>query len=244
MADRTVTIGVRTRGPVGYNKFWISLINMDKRNAGNLIPAEGYGAAEAARYIFRKFLKETTDTHLLMLDDDSTLSEHTLTRLLSRDLPIVGALTWTGGMPPLPTIWRGFSGAENNYPSFWVRQDDVAKWFEDPRVSVELSKNQELSAFTLTCEDKDLLSRTDAIGLHCVLIKREILEAVGEPFLQADDSGVREDFDFSQRIARTGTDLWVDKSVIVGHIRAHAVRPLDYYIHQSWLERDKKENSK
>lgn len=241
MADKSVAIGVRLRGPLSYGRFWISLINMDKRKAGNLIPAEGYGAAEAARFIFRKFLNETQDTHLLMLDDDAVVSEQTLNRLLSRDLPVVGSLTWTNGMPPLPTIWRGFSGAENGHPSFWVRQDDVAKWFEDPRVETELRKSQELSAFTLTCEDRDLLSRTDAIGFHCVLIQRDVLAAVGEPFVQADDSGVREDFDFSQRCARVGADLYVDKSVIVGHIRAHAIRPIDYYAWAFWLQNQAKE---
>lgn len=238
--ERHVTIGIRLRSPMGFNKVWISLLNMDKTLAGNLIPSEGYGAAESARFIFRKFLTETKDSHLLMLDDDCVVSEQTLNRLYSRHLPVVGGLTWTNGLPPMPTIWRGFSGVEKNYPSFWVRQDDVAKWFEDPRISPELTLHKEESAFTLSCQDDDLLKRTDAIGLHCVLIQREVLQAIGEPFLQPDDVGVREDFDFSQRVARAGADMYVDMSVIVGHIRAHSIRPLDYYVWQSFKENESK----
>lgn len=238
--ERHVTIGIRLRSPIGWNHAWISLLNMDKTIAGNLIPAEGYGAAESARFIFRKFLNETKDTHLLMLDDDCVVSEQTLNRLYSRHLPVVGALTWTNGFPPMPTIWRGYSGVDKNYPSFWVRQDDVAKWFEDPRTSPELNQLKDSSSFVLSCTDDDLIKRTDAIGLHCVLIQREVLLGIGEPYLMPDEVGVREDFDFSQRAGRLGVDLYVDTSVVVGHIRAHSIRPLDYYVWETFKESQKK----
>lgn len=234
--EPSVCIGVRLRSSISFNNLWISLINMDKSKAKTLVPAEGYGAAESARYLFRKFLKETQCTHILMLDDDAVLADQTLNRLLSRNLPVVAALTWTHGLPPLPTIWRGLSNVDGGYPSWWVRQDEIAKWFEDPRIAAEINQHKGESAFVLSCTDRDFLKRTDVIGLHCTLFRRDVIEAIGEPFLQGDENGVREDFDLSQRVAHLGHDIFVDTSAVVGHTLAHPIRPFDYFCYEFYKE--------
>lgn len=226
----TVAIGIRQRGEMGFNAFWESLIGLDKYG-NRLIPSKGYGAVENARQIFRRFLRDGNESHLLMLDDDATFSQHTLTKLLDRNLPVVGALTWTRAFPPAPTIYRGYSQTfDGKHPGWWVRHDDVVKWMNDPAVQKELVTKQELAAFTLDIDTPTMVSRTDAIGFHCVLIRRDVLEAIGEPFCEGDANGVREDFDFSERAIKAGFDLFVDKRVVVGHIAVHPMRVLDYFV--------------
>lgn len=235
-----VDIGVRFRSEVGFNKFWLSLFAMDKFASARLIPGEGYGAVQSAQHIFREFLKGEA-SHLLMLDDDAVLAKETISRLLSRNLPVIGALTWTRGLPPAPTVYRGFLGvSQGKYPSWGVRHDDVQAWFQDPRVKPFIIEHQQQAAFVLPYDGLDMLSRVDAVGLHCLLLRRDVLERIGEPYLEGSDMGIREDFDFSERCAKAGYDLYVDKSVVCGHIAVHPIRPLDYYVYAMAMEIDAK----
>jgi len=226
----SVTIGVRLRSSIGFNAFWKSLVSLDKYGS-RILYAQGYSAVEGARYIFRSFLAGE-GTHLLLLDDDAVLHPATITRLLSRKLPVVGGLTWTGGLPTEPTIYRGFMQVyQGKFPSWCVRHDDVRKWILLPDVQNELLQHQLEAGYVTTWDGPEALSRADAIGFHCVLIQRDVLERIGEPYCESNDIGVREDFDFSERAIRAGFDLYVDKTVIVGHVIAHPIRPLDYYVY-------------
>lgn len=237
-----VAIGVRKRAAFGYHSFWESVLGLT-RYGGRLIPSVGYGAVQAAVDIFTRFLDGGTESHLLMLDDDAVLAPETITRLLSRNLPVVGGLTWTGGLPPMPTIWRGYSSTVNGSPSWLVRYDDVAKLMAIPEVGAELQAHQMDAGLVMKWDGPEALSRNDVIGFHCVLIRREVLEALratGEPFCVGNALGVREDFDFSEKVIKAGFDLFVDKSVIVGHTIAHGIRPLDYYIYAMAREQDMK----
>lgn len=226
-----ISYGLRLRGDLGYNDLWLSFIGMEKEQQYNVIAKRGYSPAEAAREIFRDFLK-TKDTHILMLDDDATLAPQTLNRLMSRNLPVVGALTWTRSIPPTPTIWRGVGGVAGNFITWRTRVDDVVKWLERAEVGAEVRKNQHTSALVLDYNPPDALSRTDNIGFHCVLIRRDVIEAIGEPFCEDTVHGVHEDFDFSARAICAGYDLFVDKTVFSGHINARAIGPLDFW---AWM---------
>lgn len=226
-----VTIGVRLRSAIGWNSFWQSVLGLNKY--GNLFLAEkGYSAAACARLIFRKFLAHPEQTHLLLLDDDAVVAPETITRLLSRNLPVVGGLTWTGGLPTMPTLYRGFESAiDAKTPSWKVRYEEVANWLARPEVQKEVLDHQHDSGLVLDYNPTDALSRADGIGFHCVLIRRDVLETIGEPFLEPNDVGTREDFDFSERAIRAGFDLFVDKTVFVGHTIPHSIRPLDFYVY-------------
>jgi GT2 family glycosyltransferase len=140
----------------------------------------------------------------------------------------------------MPTIWRGFSSMQGNAPSWLVRYDDVAKWMDIPEVAKELQERQTESGFVMNWNGPEALSRNDVVGFHCVLIRRDVLEAIGEPFCVGNELGVREDFDWSERVIKAGFDLFVDKSVIIGHTIAHSIRPLDYYIYALAREADNK----
>ena len=233
----TIAFGIRLRGDIGFNDFWLSFAGMEKQQKYDIIAKRGYNPGEAARSIFRDFLK-TEDTHVLMLDDDATLAPQTLVRLMSRDLPVVGALSWTRGLPPTPTIWRGASGIAGKYVTWRTRIDDVTKWLERPEVGGEIRSKIGTSEFVLDYNPKDALSRTDNIGFHCVLIRRDVIEAVGEPFCQENESGVHEDFDFSSRAICAGFDLFIDKTVFAGHISTRASGPMDFWAWMNALQLD------
>lgn len=237
----SIAIGVRLRSEVGYHRFWIGLQALNKPNGCRLIiPDPGYSAAIAAQNIIRRFLKDGQETHLFLLDDDAVVSAETLERLYSRHLPVIQGLTWARSLPTFPTIFRGFSGAsKEGTASYWVRHDDVQQWFDDPRVEPELNQNQGLSAFVLSCQDPDLIARSDAVGFHAVLIHRDVLEKIGEPYCQGNDLGVHEDFDFSERAIKAGFDLYTDRSVVVGHVLTMPIRPLDYWVYQQVIGSDK-----
>lgn len=231
-----IAIGVRLRSELGFNQFWIALSTNFKEGV-RLIPSVGYGSAEAARDIFRRFLSGN-ESHLLMLDDDAEIAPGTLTRLMARGLPVIGALTWTRNFPPMPTLWRGESGVQNGYISWRTRTDDVIKFMQRPEIEAELQEHQVESAFVLNYDKTDALSRSDKVGFHCLLIQRDVLTAIGEPYCEADANGVHEDFDWSKRAILAGFDLYVDKGVFAGHVKVHSVGPLDFGVWMQALQLD------
>ena len=227
-----VCFGIRLRGDIGFNEFWLSFIALEKPYSYNVIHKRGYNPGEAARQIFREFL-QAKDDYLFMLDDDASFAPKTITRLMSRNLPVVGALTWTRSIPPTPTIWRGATGTTPQGHITWrTRVDDVVKWIERTEVGSEIRRHQQESALVLEYNPPDALSRTDNVGFHTVLIRRDVIETIGEPFLQETEHGVHEDFDFSARAITAGFDLFVDKTVFAGHIFPRALGPMDFW---AWM---------
>ncbi len=235
-------VGARLRSQIGFNSFWRGILGLTVYGGRFIASEKGYSAPEAARDIFRRYLKEGTESHLLMVDDDSVLAPETITRLASRNLPVVGALTWGAGLPTAPVLFRGFQGVyQGKHPSWQVARKDVGAWFDIPAVQKEILEHQGSAGYITEYNGPEALSRVDAIGFHCVLIRRDVLEAIGEPYCEGNEVGVREDFDFSERAIRAGFDLYVDKSVIAGHTIVHSIRPLDWYVYESAREQQERE---
>ncbi len=238
-----ISFGIRLRGDTGFNEFWLSWAGMEKPEQYILIPKKGYAADEAAREIFREFLK-TDSTHLFLLDGDATVAPKTLTRLMSRNLPVVSALVFTKSIPPTPTIWRGASGIAGQFVTWRTRVDDVVKFFESDGVGAQVrkafSENNTQSALVLD-DRPNALSRTDNVGFHCTLIRRDVIETIGEPFCEGTPQGVHEDFDFSARAICAGFDLYVDKTVISGHISTRALGVMDFWAWMLAMQLDAKQ---
>lgn len=225
----TIAIGVRKRGKIGFDDFWESLLVMSKPDVWDYLPARGYSAVGTARDIFRRVVAKKERSHVLMLDDDAVLHPRTLERLYSRNLPIVAALTWTAELPPAPTLYRERGEDSNGYPVYYQRHDDLRRWLDREEVARELNEHQNSPAWVLDYNPEDAVQPYDVVGLHCVLIAREVLEAVGEPYCEGTETGIREDFDFCERAKKAGYQVHVDRSVIVSHIATHPVRPIDYW---------------
>lgn len=224
----SVCYAVRERGDIGYHEFWENFVAMNKPTAYRIDTERGYSAVVSFRNLCRRLLA-SKDDEMMIMDEDAVVPQEAYVRLHSRQVPMVGGLTFTGSLPTSPTVWRGFSGQDNGYASWGVGHQTVIDWLKDPRWNQEIALHNNDRSFTLSHESRDLLKRVDVSGLHCVLIQREVIEKVGEPFAEGNPDGTHEDFDFSQRVGRAGFDIFVDFSVVVGHIIAHSIRPYDYW---------------
>ncbi len=72
--------------------------------------------------------------------------------------------------------------------------------------------------------------QADAVGMACVLMKREVLEAVwaktnGRPFQYADGRYGTEDMYFFECAKDLGYQVTVDTTIKVGHLGIHSFNP-------------------
>jgi hypothetical protein len=66
--------------------------------------------------------------------------------------------------------------------------------------------------------DGDALIECDAVGFGCVLIRREVFEAIQYPYFEADpETGGAEDFDFCEKARAAGYKIWADFSIQANH---------------------------
>lgn len=164
-------------------------------------------------------------THLLMLDSDAMIHRETLERLLSWDVPVVGALAFTRYGPCYPTVYRGES--EEKPGQFRVRMDEVKEY---------VAKHRELASsrpVVLEPRPPDALYEVDRTGCHCLLIRRDVLQAIEPPWFVADVMRRNhEDFYFCERAQAAGYRIYVDLSCMAAHL--YGDRPLAALDHLVW----------
>lgn len=152
---------------------------------------------------------------LFMLDGDMCFEPETLLRLNYRKKPLIGALCFTRVMPPAPAAYRGITGyTENGWPRYRVQFEEILEWLE--RTSVELKLDH---PSVILPDQEGALERYDSTGGACLLIHRSVLEAVEPPWFEytQPDRLVGEDFYFFHKAKEAGFQLWIDRTVIVGH---------------------------
>lgn len=197
-------------------------------------PAEGFTfirrgplAVDVARNeLVEAFLKmPETFTHLLLVDSDAMLHPQTLLRLLSWDVPIVGALAFTRYGPCYPTVYRGENVTTPG--SFQVRMTEVHEYVNMHR---ELMSSKPV---VLEPRPPDALYEVDRTGCHCVLIRRDVLEKMPAPWFVAElMKRNREDFYFYEQAQKAGYRVYVDMSCMAAHL--YGDRPLAAMDHMVW----------
>lgn len=148
---------------------------------------------------------------ILMADSDAGVHPGTLKRLASWNVPIVGALAFSRFAPMMPTICAGRS---DEYSTYYVRIDETVDWLKrhlelakpgpallDPAPPDSLRPLHEDGGFT---------------GGHCLLIRREVFEAMEPPWF-SNRKGY-EDRYFCEKAIAAGFPLYVDRSVVAGHV--------------------------
>jgi hypothetical protein len=192
-----------------------SLINLESPD-GNIRYARCTGlAVDLARNVLvDEFLLSECDA-LLFVDGDAGLHPGTLKRLASWNVPIVGALAFGRYTPMVPTIC---AGAGSDPSSYVVRIDETVDWLKhhpdligtgpamlDVAPADSLRPLHEQGGFT---------------GGHCLLVRREVLEAIEPPwFLRKPGArGTQEDRYFCEKVIAAGFPLYVDRSVVAGHV--------------------------
>lgn len=166
-----------------------------------------------------------TFTHLLMVDSDAMLHPQTLERLLSWDVPIVGALAFTRYGPCYPTVYRGENPESPG--QFQVRMTEVHEFVNMHR---ELMSSRPV---VLEPRPPDALYEVDRTGCHCVLIRRDVLETVPAPwFVASVMKRNKEDFYFYEQAQKAGYRVYVDLSCMAAHL--YGDRPLAAMDHMVW----------
>jgi len=155
----------------------------------------------------------------------------TLDRLLAWDVPIVGALCMIRASTfCMPMVFK--DREEPDSEAYRIRVDEVYNYL---RVYADVETN---APQVLEPIPPDSLFECDFTGCHCLLIKREVLAAMGPPWF----SGVpgTEDKYFCLRAQKAGFPIYVDFSTIAGH--ATGMRTIGvydfmaHYLYQSLLE--------
>jgi len=165
--------------------------------------------------IIEAFLSDRRLEWLLQVDADATLHPQTLLRLMSWNQPVVGALCFTRRCPASPTIYAGQpEGTPEGY--YRIHIAETKRWLER---HPELVVNQ---ATVLEPRPEDALTPVDFTGAHCLLVHRRVLEAIEPPWFKRlmpdGEVSTGADRHFCERVREAGFPIYVDRSVLSGHI--------------------------
>lgn len=162
----------------------------------------------ARNLLVEQFLKSDGD-YLWFIDQDAVFLPQTLDRLLSRKMPIVSALEmmrleaacWPMALkgPPDPITGQ-----------YRIQAAEIYAWIA--------AHFDAMSNAPQVLEDTpaDSLLETTFTGCHCLLIRRDVLEAMEPPWFQGYNPGGEDQY-FCEKAAESGLVTYVDLSVLVGH---------------------------
>ena len=142
---------------------------------------------------------------IFFVDDDQGFSPDVLTRLLAHEQPIVSGLYLNRNQPFFPI-------------AFSDRNEDGT-----------------YNPIDLTSLPRDGLLQVQAVGAGCLLIRREVLEAIGDNWFQhgrVDDWDASEDIIFCEQARAAGFEVFVDLGCPIGHMAPVAISP--QYIDNQW----------
>lgn len=183
---------------------------------------EGLGVVEARNLLVEQFLASDAGW-LLFVDVDAVLHPLTAIRLMSWQEPIVAALAFTRMEPPHPTVYRGANAEYSGMGplGFRIQIEETRAWIE---AHPELYTNH---AVVLDPRPDDALTPVDFVGMHCTLMRRDVVEAVGTGFERVHPvggpRGPGEDYAFCRKAAAAGFGMWVDRSVQAGHLAGNSL---------------------
>ena len=176
--------------------------------------AVGGQAIDIARnLLIKSFLKSGMD-YLMMHDSDATWHPDAIDRLLSRNLPVVTAIIFKRGLPTVPTIGKlvgvGVTGAFMY--GFADTMNKIVEKCEREHLAAD-TPNELL--FDATLDD---IQEIDGCGAHFCMIRRDVLEAIGDSWYQETSTNGGEDFAFCRKVQQAGFKLYADYSVFTGHV--------------------------
>ena len=203
-----------------------SLLRLEMPQGERMEPLrEGPLAVDVARNeVVRRFLKNPQAQWLLWVDSDAELHPLTLIRLLSWNQPMVGALTFQRYGPCLPTVMRG----RNPSGDGWGTQvGEVREWIE------KYPQLLRSSSGIVSPRPADALHLVDRTGCHCLLTHRSVYEATEEQWFVGNPKHrhTREDMHFCEQVQAAGFPIYVDYSVVAGHLYGdRPIGPLDFIV--------------
>ena len=144
----------------------------------------------AENFLVRGFLSEPSWTHLFMTESDMLLPKATLPKLLALDKPIAAGLYFLRGGNGQPCLYyKTLTPADNPYPHAPVTAFPTERPFL-------------LQPGGGGCP-----------GLGCVLIRREVFEAIEFPWFDLKESNYGSDMYFYTKVRQAKIEVWIDPTV-------------------------------
>lgn len=187
-----------------YTLFSVALMQL-QHPAGTKIDWNLSNDTASARNTLCRRALDTGSEWVLFIDDDHVYPPDLLNRLLAHDKPIVSALYLRRGQPFGPV-------------AFASRDDET----------------QTYTSIDLTALPREGLLKVHACGAGGLLIRREVLEQIPEPWFQYGVVGkwnASEDVIFCEKANEAGFDIFVDLATHLGHMAPSAVWP-------SWVDNE------
>ena len=205
----TVALGIPHRGPLpGY--FFDSAMGLIKPEGGvYTLRVEGKPVDLARNQIVEGFLSSDA-THLFFMDADMKFAPETLRRLIDADLPIVSGVYFARTDHPVPHVYD------------YVRTDQYGERWYHPKGEALIewmrAHPEHRDAPNAYCFGHRHLVKCDGIGGGCLLVRRDVFEAIGPPWFQnAQGSAGGEDFDFCEKAIAAGYEIYADFAVQCDH---------------------------
>lgn len=184
----------------------------------------------ARNMIVEAALADERMTHLFFMDSDMQFPRDALVRLIQQDKPVIAGTYFSRTSTPIPHAYH-FHHQDNEDGSCPVNfEHDAGTWYR-PVV-------KEFAAFmkrhpdyadepdvTVLPPTPDALLAVDALATGCMLIKREVLEAIAaahpedpRPWFKCHrNTAGGEDFYFCEQAKAVGYQVWADFSVQCSH---------------------------
>jgi len=216
MKPKSILIGMPNGSGVVPTVMVQSLLQLHKPLPCAFMAVERQRVDKARNYIALEALKQGFD-YLLFVDDDNPIPSDTLEKLIEDDkdivtTPILGRVALPDGTHPLC--------------SMYAREVEV-----DGKPLKLYSPIEEF-------RDEGYLHQVDATGTGCVLIKREVLEALHKTYkdnifefgdirfkkkitidgTEYDRRTMSEDAEFSERAVNAGFEIWLDERIRPLHL--------------------------
>lgn len=185
-----------------YGAFEMALTQLEVPSGSSLGRARSASVAKNRNEVIRRC---APTPWYFFLDDDHDFDPGVLLRLVAHRVPVVSALI-PAKMPPFfPMVFTG----ESRHPVTGKITWAVASW--------------------PSLDGKTGLLPVFGVGTGALLVAREVLDAVGDPWFEVgryDPEELNEDLAFAAKVRGAGIPMVVDLDTPVGHWDATAVWPV------------------
>lgn len=201
--DSKVLIGYITNEYARRADFYDYLNMLDYPPNSTILPSHDPSPAVARNRLIQTAIDEEFD-RLALLDDDHKFKPDTLKRLLAHDVDMVTALYVTRSWPHRPLV---FDLVDENGSALFSYLEEPPRFREIPNA-----------------------------GMGFCVFKTEVFKKMEKPWFrlgELDKETWSDDLGFFNRARAAGFKLYVDETIVIGHLGTMVVTPL-------WDEKDKK----
>jgi len=211
--SRGVHVGVPMLGPMT-DEWFYSFFGMEKPPGTKLTKVSSRPADVARNDIIKQLEKDW----LFFMDSDQTFHPETLKKLLAWDLPVVSGLYFKSPGNPVPHCYQyaykeNVEGPLQDTHMYSALVDPIARFLFKHTDAIKAGPESLVLPST-----KDDLVECDGVGGGCLLVHRQVLDAIEPPWFEYNPGTfVGEDFFFCRKVQAAGFKIFLDPGVICGH---------------------------